>query len=206
MNVEAKLLMFTFAFEVLVAVRVAPVTDVRHERPRTAIEGIGAVREGVLRARPLDIFFWPRSSRPAPHYRAHACVNGLALDAGDRDGTERSLVRGLGRRPCWCCRLWWRHGLLRRHAHPRRRVAAVSRLPSTAASLPAPLGSVPGRTAGSVSRRQPTRVSSCAAGSSCVIRGARLCRSVSTHRTKILSFVRPGPYRRSPFPDPPHSC
>jgi hypothetical protein len=49
MNVEAKLVMLTFAFEVLVAVRVAPVTDVRHERARAAIEGIGAVREGVLR-------------------------------------------------------------------------------------------------------------------------------------------------------------
>ena len=49
MNVEAKLLMWTFAFEVLGAVRVALVTDIRNERAQKAIEGLGAVREGVLR-------------------------------------------------------------------------------------------------------------------------------------------------------------
>ncbi|MEU4428428.1 GNAT family protein [Actinoplanes sp. NPDC024001] len=49
MNTEAKLLMLTFAFEVLGAVRVALVTDIRNERSQAAIEGVGAIREGVLR-------------------------------------------------------------------------------------------------------------------------------------------------------------
>src|SRR6185437_9769057 len=42
----------------------------------------------------------------------------------------------------------------------------------TAASVTAPgAGAVPSRTAGSVSRRQPSRTRPCAAGSSCLIRG-----------------------------------
>ncbi|MET7425213.1 GNAT family protein [Dactylosporangium sp. NPDC005555] len=48
-NVEAKLLMLTFAFEALGAVRVGLVTDVLNERARRAIERLGATREGVLR-------------------------------------------------------------------------------------------------------------------------------------------------------------
>jgi N-acetyltransferase len=48
-NAEAKLLMSTFAFEVLGAVRVTLVTDIRNQRAQTAIEALGAVKEGVLR-------------------------------------------------------------------------------------------------------------------------------------------------------------
>ncbi|WP_433041839.1 GNAT family N-acetyltransferase [Dactylosporangium sp. CS-033363] len=48
-NAEAKLLLLTYAFETLEAVRVALVTDVRNERSQRAIERLGATREGVLR-------------------------------------------------------------------------------------------------------------------------------------------------------------
>ncbi|OJF14649.1 hypothetical protein BG844_08705 [Couchioplanes caeruleus subsp. caeruleus] len=48
-NAEAKLLMMTFAFETLHAVRVVLVTDIRNQRAQNAIERLGAVREGVLR-------------------------------------------------------------------------------------------------------------------------------------------------------------
>lgn len=48
-NAEAKLLMLTFAFEALGAVRVALVTDVRNQRAQAAIERLGAAREGTLR-------------------------------------------------------------------------------------------------------------------------------------------------------------
>jgi RimJ/RimL family protein N-acetyltransferase/nitroimidazol reductase NimA-like FMN-containing flavoprotein (pyridoxamine 5'-phosphate oxidase superfamily) len=49
-NREAKLLLLTRAFEELGAVRVEWHTDVRNERSRRAIEGLGAVREGVRRS------------------------------------------------------------------------------------------------------------------------------------------------------------
>jgi RimJ/RimL family protein N-acetyltransferase len=49
MNAEAKLLMLTFAFEVLGAVRITLVTDIRNQRAQHAIERLGAVREGLLR-------------------------------------------------------------------------------------------------------------------------------------------------------------
>jgi N-acetyltransferase len=49
MNVESKLLMMTFAFEELGAVRVVWYTDIRNTRSQAAIEGLGATREGVLR-------------------------------------------------------------------------------------------------------------------------------------------------------------
>ncbi|MEU0558288.1 GNAT family protein [Dactylosporangium sp. NPDC006015] len=48
-NVEAKLLMLAFAFDILEAVRVGLVTDVRNVRAQRAIERLGAAREGVLR-------------------------------------------------------------------------------------------------------------------------------------------------------------
>jgi RimJ/RimL family protein N-acetyltransferase len=48
-NTEAKLLLMTFAFEELRAVRVVWVTDIRNVRAQAAIERLGAVREGVLR-------------------------------------------------------------------------------------------------------------------------------------------------------------
>jgi RimJ/RimL family protein N-acetyltransferase len=48
-NTESKLLMMTFAFETLGAVRVVWHTDIFNTRSQAAIERLGAVREGVLR-------------------------------------------------------------------------------------------------------------------------------------------------------------
>src|SRR5919197_466789 len=48
-NVEAKLLLFTYAFEALGVARVDPKTDARNQRSRRAIERLGARFEGVLR-------------------------------------------------------------------------------------------------------------------------------------------------------------
>ena len=48
-NTESKLLMLTFAFETLGAVRVVWHTDILNTRSQAAIERLGAVREGVLR-------------------------------------------------------------------------------------------------------------------------------------------------------------
>ena len=48
-NVESKLLLFTYAFETLGVVRVDLKTDARNERSRRAIERVGARFEGVLR-------------------------------------------------------------------------------------------------------------------------------------------------------------
>jgi hypothetical protein len=53
-NVEAKLLLFRYAFERLGVARVDLKTDARNERSRRAIEGLGAHFEGVLRS-------WSRS-------------------------------------------------------------------------------------------------------------------------------------------------
>jgi RimJ/RimL family protein N-acetyltransferase len=55
-NTESKLLMLTNAFETWGVFRVALATDERNERSRTAIEGIGARFEGIL-----------RNSRPSTH-------------------------------------------------------------------------------------------------------------------------------------------
>jgi N-acetyltransferase len=49
-NVEAKRLLFEYAFERLGVVRVDLKTDARNERSRRAIEGLGARFEGVLRS------------------------------------------------------------------------------------------------------------------------------------------------------------
>ncbi|WP_327586030.1 GNAT family N-acetyltransferase [Nonomuraea sp. NBC_00507] len=48
-NAEAKLLLFTYAFEALGVVRVDLKTDARNARSRRAIERLGASFEGVLR-------------------------------------------------------------------------------------------------------------------------------------------------------------
>jgi len=48
-NTESKLLLMTFAFDVLGAVRVVWHTDIYNLRSQAAIERLGAVREGVLR-------------------------------------------------------------------------------------------------------------------------------------------------------------
>ena len=49
LNTESKLLMLRYAFEVEKVNRVQLQTDLRNVRSQTAIERIGAVREGVLR-------------------------------------------------------------------------------------------------------------------------------------------------------------
>jgi N-acetyltransferase len=49
-NTEAKLLLLGHAFEALGLNRVALKTDIRNDRSQAAIERIGGVREGVLRA------------------------------------------------------------------------------------------------------------------------------------------------------------
>ena len=49
-NAEAKLLLFTYAFETLGVVRVDLKTDARNERSRQAIAALGAQFEGVLRS------------------------------------------------------------------------------------------------------------------------------------------------------------
>nr|WP_240519398.1 GNAT family protein [Amycolatopsis antarctica] len=49
-NTEAKILLLRRAFDALGAARVAWHTDIRNERSQRAIERLGAVREGVLRA------------------------------------------------------------------------------------------------------------------------------------------------------------
>jgi RimJ/RimL family protein N-acetyltransferase len=48
-NTEAKLLLLTYAFEVLRCIRVAFLTDVLNQQSRTAILRLGAKEEGVLR-------------------------------------------------------------------------------------------------------------------------------------------------------------
>jgi N-acetyltransferase len=48
-NAEAKLLLFTYAFETLGVVRVDLKTDARNQRSRAAIAALGAQFEGVLR-------------------------------------------------------------------------------------------------------------------------------------------------------------
>lgn len=50
LNTEAKLLLMAHAFDTLGALRVGWHTDLRNERSQRAIERLGAVREGVLRA------------------------------------------------------------------------------------------------------------------------------------------------------------
>ncbi|MDR5812944.1 GNAT family protein [Caballeronia sp. LZ033] len=48
-NIEAKLLMLTYAFEVMQCVRVQFTTDELNEKSRAAILGIGAQHEGIVR-------------------------------------------------------------------------------------------------------------------------------------------------------------
>jgi RimJ/RimL family protein N-acetyltransferase len=61
-NVEAKLLLFEYAFEQLSVARVDLKTDARNERSRRAIEGLGARFEGILRS-------WSRSWAPGEEGR-----------------------------------------------------------------------------------------------------------------------------------------
>lgn len=64
-NVEAKLLMLTHAFEQLACNRVEFKTDVLNEKSRTALLGIGAHEEGVLRE---HTFIWDGRKRDTVYY------------------------------------------------------------------------------------------------------------------------------------------
>jgi RimJ/RimL family protein N-acetyltransferase len=61
-NTEAKLLMLSHAFEVWQVLRVCFHTDARNERSRSALERIGAQREGILRSHRMAADFIPRDS------------------------------------------------------------------------------------------------------------------------------------------------
>jgi len=61
-NTEAKLLMFTHAFEAWNALRICLHTDSRNTRSQTAMERLGCKREGVLRAHRMAADFTSRDS------------------------------------------------------------------------------------------------------------------------------------------------
>lgn len=61
-NTEAKLLLLTHAFETWEVFRICFHADVRNERSCTALERLGARREGTLRAHRLAIDLIPRDS------------------------------------------------------------------------------------------------------------------------------------------------
>ncbi len=61
-NRDAKRLMLAHAFEVWRVFRVSLHTDERNQRSRTAISGIGAQFEGILRAHRLAADLTPRNS------------------------------------------------------------------------------------------------------------------------------------------------
>lgn len=61
-NTESKLLMLTHAFEKWRVLRVCLHTDVRNQRSQEAIERIGGVFEGILRAHRIAADFIPRDS------------------------------------------------------------------------------------------------------------------------------------------------
>src|SRR6516164_555085 len=77
--------------------------------------------------------------------------------------------------------------LLRCHDYPDRRLAAVPRLPYHGL-IACPAGAAPGRTAGSVSRRQ-SLACSCAAGSSCLIRGVMSQSQQDPHAATMFLMV-----------------
>jgi len=61
-NTEAKLLMLTHAFETWQVLRVCFHTDARNQRSRAALERIGAMYEGILRAHRMAADYIPRDS------------------------------------------------------------------------------------------------------------------------------------------------
>jgi N-acetyltransferase len=64
-NVEAKLLMLTYAFEQLDCNRVEFKTDVLNQKSRNALRGIGAIEEGVLREHSI---IWNGRKRDTVYY------------------------------------------------------------------------------------------------------------------------------------------
>lgn len=64
-NTECKLLLLTYAFDAMGAVRVEFKTDERNERSQKALERIGAVREGILRR---HMILWDGFIRNSVYY------------------------------------------------------------------------------------------------------------------------------------------
>ncbi len=88
-NVEAKLLLLDYAFDVWGAGRVDFKTDARNERSRTAIEAIGATFEGVLRS-------WQPSHAVGEHGMRRDTAM-FAIVAQDWPDVRTRLVARLGR-------------------------------------------------------------------------------------------------------------
>jgi N-acetyltransferase len=61
-NVEAKMLLLTYAFEMWRVLRVCFHTDFRNERSRRALSALGATFEGFLRSHRMAADFTPRTS------------------------------------------------------------------------------------------------------------------------------------------------
>jgi N-acetyltransferase len=88
-NVEAKLLLFEYAFETLGVVRVGFSADARNERSRHAIEGLGAQFEGVLR-------HWSPSHAPGEKGLLRDSAM-FSVTASDWPATKAALRRRLAR-------------------------------------------------------------------------------------------------------------
>ena len=88
LNIEAKLLLFEFAFEHLGVARVDLKTDARNERSRRAIEGLGARFEGVLRS-------WSQSWAPGEQGRLRDSAMYSVIDS-EWPACQAHLRRRLG--------------------------------------------------------------------------------------------------------------
>jgi N-acetyltransferase len=88
-NVESKLLLFTYAFEQLGVARVDIKTDARNERSRRAILGLGAGFEGVLRS-------WSESWAPGEEGRLRDSAM-YSVIAAEWPSCEKHLRDRLGR-------------------------------------------------------------------------------------------------------------
>lgn len=88
-NIEAKLLLLTHAFETWGTARVDLKADARNQRSRTAISGLGATFEGVLRS-------WQPSRAPGePDLLRDSAMYSILLD--EWPAVRGHLLRRLGR-------------------------------------------------------------------------------------------------------------
>jgi hypothetical protein len=98
-NVEAKLLLMTYAFEELGVQRVEFKTDARNERSRRALAGLGAQFEGVLRK--FSPSWAPREDGLLRDSAMYSVISGeweAALTPGARGRSRRWRRRARGRR------------------------------------------------------------------------------------------------------------
>jgi len=94
-NVEAKFLLFQYAFEQLGVARVDLKTDARNDRSRRAIEGLGAHFEGILRSWSQS---WVRGEEG--RLRDSAMYSVIAPEwPSCRDHLRKRLVRAGDRQP-----------------------------------------------------------------------------------------------------------